>query len=478
MTIDPLDHRHDDEVRRFLEKFSDDVIAASRPNSNLGEPQRKQALHPQIIVRKPSIYKIIADCANFSRLGYALPLMPDNLNKVYFNLPRHVSEIQTTEAGIRDVDLFNMALKFFYENFQDLTTELDILKVIKVPDQGGTCYIALDHKKKWLILVFKGTTSPKEWENTNFLMESVDFVLNNPWVKTHKEFEGIKVHEGYHAAIKNLSEKYHLFETLQNYREKHLDYKLVITGHSLGAALACVMGLEAQAIGWNPLCVTLGGPRIAYYSFTEKIKDFFEGEEITYQGQVGKLFDITPERITDILKDNNKLFDLDSGAYINVEHLGDVIPLVPRPFYDRPGGIPFILETTIDPKIDFDGEFWPQKLSLDANPDYVHGLKESENYAIKTNQVYDDLSVRLGDLFPDADRNEDEDDDHYNNKNKNQKHEKERTFSHRMMDFLGPSRILDIHRFYVMYNLSLELNPMKGFIKAKTDDDKTVDVDV
>lgn len=459
MTVSPVDKYSDDELRGMFAELSEGMKNISQPKRNepfFKAPLKKLFVDPvKEIVEKPAIYPLIADCANFSRFGYAISHMPDDLDEIYFNLPRHGAPSQVDLEDISGLNMFNLGLKWFYETFTNMTNQLKVLRLIKVPDQGGSCCIALEPKKKWLVVIFKGTTKKEEWRETNLKMKSVHFHLNNPWMEKHPDLKGIKVHEGYHSALKNLSENYQFFETLDKYRKEYPDYKLVITGHSLGAALACACGIEAQALGWNPLCVSLGGTRVAYLSHAARIKSLV-GDGKTYQSQINKLFDITPEKIYATQHDSSALLDLNSGCFINIEHEGDIMPCAPRPFYERPGGIPYILQDHYSFALNIPC-FWPQRLVLDANDDiYSNGLKESENYAIKTNQFQDNLDEFLKKKFPIEGEDEDE----------KALEERHKSFSMKIFDLLELDKLMDIHRFYVMYNLALELNPIQGFMKT------------
>jgi Lipase (class 3) len=80
-----------------------------------------------------------------------------------------------------------------------------------------------------------------------------------PYPADSSECENCAVHSGFmylwNAARENL------VPVVQGLVDSHPDYQLVLTGHSLGGAIAGLAALEFAAKGWDPAITTFGEPR-------------------------------------------------------------------------------------------------------------------------------------------------------------------------------------------------------------------------
>jgi len=54
---------------------------------------------------------------------------------------------------------------------------------------------------------------------------------------------------------------------------QHPGYQLLITGHSMGGALATLLGLSYQNHGKSPLIITFGQPRVGNPAFAKFVDD-------------------------------------------------------------------------------------------------------------------------------------------------------------------------------------------------------------
>jgi len=129
-----------------------------------------------------------------------------------------------------------------------------------------------DHLKM-IILAFRGTWTNAEWL-VNLDLRLV--VLND---------SNVAVHAGFYSYIfshlkdgKRTVYDY-LIPQLQRLREKHPDYGLVVTGYSLGAALAtlftyyyCTQLKDSEKYARHTHCVAMGSPRIGNLQFYRACK--------------------------------------------------------------------------------------------------------------------------------------------------------------------------------------------------------------
>jgi len=387
---------NDEEVRKLLEELSDEVQGDYNKRCNecpTDDEDGSNDKEKSFTSKEPAIYSLVVNCANYCRLSYAIP----KLDEKYFNditldlfrsIPFDVCDkgavLKTKAYEIRtDIDRFNISLDYYKKELGNkLSDDLDILKAFKIDDQGGTSYIGVDKKKKFLIVAFKGTKTTDEWVKTNFNIIGVSYKLLNPWGYTKKEvMKDVMIHGGFYNCIENLcNPEYNIFEVVEKYRnsEEFKDYRLVVTGHSLGGGLASLFGIEAQICGWDPIVITLASPKIGY---VDRLGFDILSSGPSFPQKMLKLFEINVEKVMTTRNDLRKVVDLTfGGVFINIDHIGDVVPLVPLAPYERLGGIPYLLNTK---NINWETNFIPQKLSLDADEN-LDQLIENKTFAKRT----------------------------------------------------------------------------------------------
>lgn len=98
-----------------------------------------------------------------------------------------------------------------------------------------------------------------------------------------------------------------LAEAIRNYP----DYQLVVTGHSLGGAVAALAGLEFKLRGWDPRITTFGEPRIGNQALADYFDEKFEL--------------LTQPTSDDSNVDSHDPFPL----YHRVTHINDPVPHLP-----------------------------------------------------------------------------------------------------------------------------------------------------
>ncbi|KAK8038204.1 hypothetical protein PG994_014971 [Apiospora phragmitis] len=115
-------------------------------------------------------------------------------------------------------------------------------------------FLATDPKNKLIVLSFRGSHSIRNWiTNFVFLQESCGLV------------SGCLLHAGFAGAYKEVAEP--LTAALAAATEANPDYKIVFTGHSLGAAVATVAAAYERAAGHAIDLYTYGSPRVGNRAF-------------------------------------------------------------------------------------------------------------------------------------------------------------------------------------------------------------------
>ncbi|ODV81687.1 alpha/beta-hydrolase [Suhomyces tanzawaensis NRRL Y-17324] len=201
-----------------------------------------------------------------------------------------------------------------------LEPEFESIKILKLFDsnkwgQIGSGFYAVDHDTKRILLVFRGTYTRRDYVSDLDFKPVAYTPLEVISKKDDRDCEGCKVHRGFYKYLKRNCEK--IIENLEILMDEHEDYQLVIVGHSLGAALAILTGIEFQLMGHDPLIISYAGPKIGNQKYVDYVNSLFDIESVT-------------ERI------ENENF-IESGI-IRVVHKGDFVPaLPPSPLFQTDG---------------------------------------------------------------------------------------------------------------------------------------------
>ncbi|CAL9728647.1 putative lipase Lih1p [Monosporozyma unispora] len=214
-------------------------------------------------------------------------------------------------------------IKFCQDN--DINPTAKNTKIVQVleAEKGelGTGYVMVDYEKEVIVVVFRSSTTSQDWFS-DFTIQPTDFEplsQNEYWklVNTGKinKCKDCQIHRGVSKFTESLGKDF--LEKIECILERYPNFKIVITGHSLGAALASMVGIELRLKGYYPLVLTYAPPRIFNTNLKEWVDELFETEhihqEIIDTGEIQFVW-----------------------GYFRVVHKNDYIPLVP-PFYKVAG---------------------------------------------------------------------------------------------------------------------------------------------
>ncbi len=115
--------------------------------------------------------------------------------------------------------------------------------------------ITISHKNKRIITIFRGSDSLLDW------------IYNLRFFKIHLT-SGVKIHSGFYQKIINDNLFNNLQTDLDFLIQKYPDYRIIITGYSLGGALSTLFGyLYSDLTNKELEIITFASPRVGNYNF-------------------------------------------------------------------------------------------------------------------------------------------------------------------------------------------------------------------
>ena len=126
-----------------------------------------------------------------------------------------------------------------------------------------TGYLATDTSRSLIILAFRGSSSVR-----NFITDA-----NFPTVPTPEICSGCSIDQGFYSSWKEA--KSGVLAALTTATTANPTYTIVITGHSLGGAIADIAAVEIRNSGKNVELYTYGAPRIG----GAKVSDYISNQK-------------------------------------------------------------------------------------------------------------------------------------------------------------------------------------------------------
>lgn len=126
-------------------------------------------------------------------------------------------------------------------------------------------YVGHNPDNRTIVVSFRGTEneSLKNW------ITDLYFPLKEVYNASNPTMEPIEVHSGFYGAYKRLSSA--VRSAVQVELSKNPSYSVLLTGHSLGAALStlCALDLVEQKIAANVSVINFGNPRVGNDGFAD-----------------------------------------------------------------------------------------------------------------------------------------------------------------------------------------------------------------
>ncbi|KAG0683261.1 hypothetical protein C6P40_002122 [Pichia californica] len=217
----------------------------------------------------------------------------------------------------------------------------------------------IDYSNKEIHIAVKGTTSNDEWKLDFTIIPLPYHPLSNnlkfyrKYFKVYGNCKKCFIHKGFYDGSKEIYDA--MFPKLLSLIKEYPDFKIVLTGHSLGGAIVPLLGIELFILGYKPIVATFGSPKIG----NKRFKKWMDHSMNT--------------------KYNLKtLGDINGPAILRVTHKDDMIPLLPlKQMSYHHFGIDIFIQKANLPMSEND-------ISIGNSNEYISG--ESKNY-----QYYSDI---------------------------------------------------------------------------------------
>ena len=139
-----------------------------------------------------------------------------------------------------------------------LYPQMTDLRVYQNAKTDNLAFMGYNPETETIILSFRGSILSFQ----NWLFQDLNLFKTN-----YPKCSGCQVHQGFYQAYKNLPTDT-MMSDLKSLKSKYPNSKSVISGHSLGGAMANFAYMDACSfLGQNDLLITYGSPRVGNYQF-------------------------------------------------------------------------------------------------------------------------------------------------------------------------------------------------------------------
>ncbi|KAB8242168.1 Alpha/Beta hydrolase protein [Aspergillus flavus] len=125
-----------------------------------------------------------------------------------------------------------------------------------ITDTAG--FVAVDNTNKAIVVAFRGSYSIRNW------VTDATFPQTDPGL-----CDGCKAELGFWTAWKVVRDR--IIKTLDELKPEHSDYKIVVVGHSLGAAIASLAAADLRTKNYDAILYAYAAPRVANKPLAEFI---------------------------------------------------------------------------------------------------------------------------------------------------------------------------------------------------------------
>ncbi|CCH41509.1 putative lipase [Wickerhamomyces ciferrii] len=266
-----------------------------------------------------SVYDSLLKYAYISKISYCIDLLrgehdlsepivlkpkPLGFSQAGFNTTDY-SAVPTEETDLHLAKLLKKGNKSSGVHSADDHNDSDQDDDLEISTSEG--FFAIDHTGNGtIILSLRGSINFRDYL-TDLNTNTIDYEPVNENAKSKfKGCEGCKVHKGFHTRLGEIEEE--IFTTAEKLVEVFPDYNVVVTGHSMGGSLAMLVGIEFSLLGYDPLVIAYGNPKVSNQNLSDYMDTLFSTDEVEQAVE------------EDV--------QLTSGC-LRVFHNGDYIPMLP-----------------------------------------------------------------------------------------------------------------------------------------------------
>jgi predicted lipase len=139
--------------------------------------------------------------------------------------------------------------------FKGYSTGFVVTNVIDDKGEDVQGFVGYLPSQSSIYVTFRGSTSISDWAN------NLDLILTS-----YPKCDDCKVHKGFYVAQQSVIS--YVLHSVEALRQKFPSYTVVVTGHSLGAAMATLTTIDLIDAGISPIRMFhFGSPRVGNTNF-------------------------------------------------------------------------------------------------------------------------------------------------------------------------------------------------------------------
>jgi len=182
-----------------------------------------------------------------------------NLSMLVYDYNKNFIIDEEKNPLIKDVmnDLHQDILNETIKNYLQDTEIYKFYNIKKTDLQVG---ITINKRLKRISIIFRGSESKKDW-------------YYDLQIRKDKLDNGVLVHKGFNYILEYNNTEDKIINDIKDILNIYTDYKLYLTGHSLGAGLSLLFGYKLSKKIKNNICIVgFAGPRVGNKKFKKDLE--------------------------------------------------------------------------------------------------------------------------------------------------------------------------------------------------------------